>query len=312
MWTKLDDSITAPAGPLTALIPQRLAANTVENGETRLKRHSFHWPGWNASETSPASFQYGDLTGVGSQTHTIGLTIASPVQRPVCVPIAFPLSGRARFVRVTLAAVAGIASGTARVDCRVSVAVGGDLLPGSMTEADLEIEAGAISPDFRKFRAADNVRTITATPFATGEKIQFHRFVIPCEARRDDCVRVRADEAQQPAVVLLNFLSRVSDPTATGTNKTLTHLSALPPLINYSHTNVDSQTPFRCFRYAADASAGPGSTQAVTNELCTTQQRGSLFWPPLRATPGQNVPAHEYPVSFVRIYGGTIEELFND
>lgn len=308
MWTKLDDSITGQSGPLTALIPQRLSVNTVENGLTRLKRHSFHWPGWNAAETAPASFQYGDLTGVGADAHTIGLTIASPVQRPICVPIAFPLSGRARFVRVTLSAIAGISSGTARVDCRVSLAVGGDLLPGPMVEADLEIESGAISPDFRKFRAADNVKTITATPLTAGETIQFHRFEIETNTRRDDCVRVRADEAQAPAVLLINFLSRVSNPAAEGTNRNLTHVSALP-LINYSHSGTDSQTPFKCFRYPADAEARTGETQAITNLVGSTQQRGGLFWPPLRVLPGTNVASHEYPVSFVRIYGGTIEEL---
>jgi len=307
-WKKFDDSITAAAGPLTALIPQRLAVNTVENAKTRLKRHSFWFPCWGSAETAPADFQYGDLTGHGADTHTIGLTIASPVQRPVCVPVAFPLSTRAKSVRVTLSAIAGIASGTARVDCRVSVAVAGDLLPGPMTESDLVIETGAISPDFRKFRSADNVRTITATPFATGEAIQFHRFTIACDTRRDDCVRVRTDEAQQPAVILLNFLSRVSDPTATGSNATLTAFDDLP-LINYSHSHGDSQTPFACFRYTADVESRTGGTQAVTNELASTSQRGCLYWPPLRALPGENVSAREYPVSFVRIYGGTIEEV---
>jgi len=308
MWTKLDDTITGPAGPLTSLIPQRLSVNTVENGLTRLKRHSFHWPGWNTTTTSPGALEYKDLTGVGSDAHTIGLTIASPVQRPICVPIAFPLSGRARFVRVTLSAIAGISSGTAQVDCRVSLAVGGNLLPGPMVEADLEIESGAISPDFRKFRSADNVKTITATPFATGQDIQFHRFEIETNTRRDDCVRVRADEAQQPAVLLINFLSRVSDPTATGTNRNLTHISALP-LINYSHSGTDTQTPFLCYRYAADAEARTGTMEAIANAIGSTQQRGSLFWPPLRVRPGTNVSSHQYPVSFVRIYGGTIEEL---
>jgi hypothetical protein len=179
-----------------------------------------------------------------------------------------------------------------------------------MVETDLVTETGALSPDFKKFASPDF--TVTATPIATGEARQFHRVEIPRDTRRDDCVRVRSDEVQSPAVLMLNFLSRVSNPAASGTSTTLSSQSTLPT-IYWGHAGHSGIYPFRAFRY--DAAAGlstPGTDFRVTNEIAhySDQNNKGLFWPPVaRAIPGNINPAFRYDVSVVRIYSVTIEEL---
>lgn len=315
MWKKLTDDVADSVNPLSALISSRLTVNTVENGENRLKRHSIWFPCWGSDETTLASFQPGDLTGEILSTQTawhesIGLSIASPVQRPIAIPILFPLSTRAKSLRVTLCAIAGIASGTARVDVKCLLAVGGDLLPGPMVETDLVTETGALSPDFKKFAAPD--ATVTATAIDTGEARQFHRFVIDCDTRRDDCVRVRADEVQQPAALMLNFLSRVSDPTSAGTSTSLTEQSTLPSIFR-GYAGHNGIYPFRAFRYDAALGLNAGAEDwRVTNEIAHYEEQNNrgLFWPPIsRAISGNVNPAYRYDVSFIRVYSVTIEEL---
>jgi len=316
MWEKLTDNVTDPTNPLSAFISSRLVSNTIYNSEGRLKRHTVWFPCWGSGEAVLANFQPGDLTGklsdeIEACPESVGLSIASPVQRPVALPIVFPLSARANSIRATVCAIATIAGGgTARVDCKAVLAVANDLLPAPMVETDLVTETGALSPDFKKFANPDF--TVTATPIATGEARQFHRVEIPCDTRRDDCVRVRSDEVQSPAVLMLNFLSRVSNPAASGTSTTLSSQTTLPG-ISWGHGGHSGIYPFRAFRY--DAAAGlstPGTDFRVTNEIAHYSDlngRG-LFWPPVvRAIPGSINPAFRYDVSAVRIYSVTIEEL---
>lgn len=321
-----------------------LTANQADMATSRLKAAgATYWPGQSTSydlatvgvadvpgSEGVTSYDPSGTAQYSSDPQSVGLWLSTPVQRPMCVTLAWPFSANCKRVRIVMAC--SVTSPTGGVMDALGFAYDGfawsPVNPGA--EA-LEVESASTYPsdDPRRFNAAlqatDAYREI-GTGTAT-DGVTFAEFIVDVSARPAmDLTVQRAGDTVRQGIVGVALLSRIG----TDTNgidlanidlhdpRNLVSIpSTAPNYIGAAHGILalrDAGTTG--MRYYAVVASGPDPTDAGTfasaPDIAPVGDAWFYIWPPARETTFTNSELNQHQLfgnTVIRILSLTVQEL---
>lgn len=328
-----------------------LTANQADMATSRLKAAgATYWPGHSTSYDL-ATVGVADVPGVNGVTsysssgtaqysndpQSVGLWLSTPVQRPMCVTLAWPFSANCKRVRIVMAC--SVTSPTGGVMDALGFAYDGfawaPVNPGA--EA-LEVESASTYPsdDPRRFNAAlqatDAYREIGTSAATDG--VTFAEFIVDVSARPAmDLTVQRAGDTVRQGIVGVALLSRIGTGTGTGLNDVFTRSPPnLVEIDRHLHTFPDFQTSSvgayhgllalvdsatNAYRYHAIQAIGQDpidpNDDTGAPDISSTANGWAYVWPRVRETSFVN--ANKYGGhkllgnTVVRILSLTVQEL---
>ena len=325
-----------------------LTANQADMAASRLKAAgATYWPGQSTSynlatvgvadvpgSEGVTSYNSSGTAQYSSDPQSVGLWLSTPVQRPMCVTVAWPFSANCKRVRIVMAC--SVTSPTGGVMDALGFAYDGfawaPVNPGA--EA-LEVESASTYPsdDPRRFNAAlqatDAYREIGDSTALDG--VTFAEFIVDVSARPAmDLTVQRAGDTVRQGIVGVALLSRLGTGTGLALNSIVvrqprnlidlnTHLHSMPShpsagtgMYHGALALVDSATG--AFRYHAVQSIGmdPMSIQPYGPDLPASTDAYAYVWPRVRDTTpdaSQVGPHRLLGNTVIRILSLTVQEL---